>query len=59
MLGLGRDFFVAIEYFYVATKFGQGQEYSHIATGLAKVKGIYVAIEYFYVVTEFGLDMRF
>ena len=41
-----RTFYVVIEYFHIATKFGLE-------------RGFYVAIEYFHVATEFGLDRRF
>ena len=40
------SFYVMIEYFCVATKFGLGW-------------GFYVAIEYFHVATEFGLEKRY
>ena len=39
-------FYVAIEYFCVATEFDLG-------------RGFYVATEYFHIVTEFGLDKRY
>ena len=57
-LGLGKDFSVTIECFYVATKFGQGQEFlcrdkvflcsNRVGLG----RGFYVTTKYSYVAIE-------
>ena len=45
-LALAKSFYVATEYFYVATEFGLGQ-------------GFYVATKCFYAVTKLGQDQEF